>query len=215
MMAIEKNEPRENLVIPRLTNQTDASDTEEVQIIKQYQWLNGYNPVVTVRLNYSQEDLKLQFKVYEKNPLRIYKNMNDPVYKDSCIEFFVQPTPDSDQRYLNFEFNANGAVLLQIGVDRNNRFPININPALFLIQSTADQINDKGEVYWELSFSIPWAWVQSYFPDFQVVPGTRLRGNFYKCGDDTIYPHFGTWSRVHSNKPDFHCSSDFGVLSLE
>ncbi|WP_234536610.1 carbohydrate-binding family 9-like protein [Paenibacillus pseudetheri] len=205
----------ETLVISRLTNQTDVSDTDEVQIIKQYQWLKGYNPVVTARLNYSQEDLKLQFKVYEKNPIRTYRNMNDPVYKDSCIEFFFQPTPDSDQRYMNFEFNANGAILLQIGADRYDRFPITINPALFHILSTTDQINDKGEVYWELSFSISWVWVQSYFSDFRAVPGKRIRGNFYKCGDDTTYPHYGTWSEVHSNKPEFHSSCDFGILYLE
>lgn len=74
---------------------------------------------------------------------------------------------------MNFEFNANGTILLQIGADRYDRFPITINPALFRILSTTDQINAKGEAYWELSFSIPWAWVQSYFPDFRAVPGKR------------------------------------------
>lgn len=43
----------ETLVISRLINQTDVSVTEDFQIIKQYQWLKGYNPVVTARLNYS------------------------------------------------------------------------------------------------------------------------------------------------------------------
>lgn len=116
---------------------------------------------------------------------------------------------------MNFEFNANGVILLQIGADRYDRFPITINPALFHVLCTTDQINDKGGVYWELSFSISWAWVQSYFSDFRAVPGKRIRGNFYKCGDDTTYPHFGTWSKVHSNKPDFHRSCDFGILYLE
>lgn len=46
---------------------------------------------------------------------------------------------------MNFEFNANGAILLQIGADRYDRFPITINPALFQVLSTTDQINDKGK----------------------------------------------------------------------
>lgn len=78
----------ETLVISRLINQTDVSVTEDFQIIKQYQWLKGYNPVVTARLNYSQEDLKLQFKVYEQNPIRTYRNMNDPVYMIAASSSF-------------------------------------------------------------------------------------------------------------------------------
>jgi len=35
--------------------------------------------------------------------------MEDPVYKDSCVEFFVKPKPDKG--YFNFEFIAVGTLL--------------------------------------------------------------------------------------------------------
>jgi hypothetical protein len=41
-----------------------------------------------------------------------------------------------------------------------------------------------------------------------------MRGNFYKCGDKTIHPHYGCWSPIELPKPDFHCSDFFGEIIL-
>ena len=42
-----------------------------------------------------------------------------------------------------------------------------------------------------------------------------MKGNFYKCGDDTKYPHFGCWNEVVWEEPDFHRPECFGDLILE
>ena len=37
-------------------------------------------------------------------------------------------------------------------------------------------------------------------------------GNFYKCGDETEFPHYGMWSEAVSDTPDFHRPECFGRL---
>ncbi|MEK3701835.1 MULTISPECIES: carbohydrate-binding family 9-like protein [unclassified Paenibacillus] len=185
-----------------------------------YLWLhNGYQPKVEVKLCFTDERLHIRFQVYEENPLIRCNSPGDPVYKDSCVEFFIQPLPDSDARYLNFELNAAGVLLLQLGEGREQRIP--------LAQDSTELFQIKGDLHvnagqttgentcWTLEFSIPFAWLQSLFPDFTVASGQILRGNFYKCGDETDMPHYGCWNRVDSASPNFHLSSCFGELKFQ
>ena len=39
-----------------------------------------------------------------------------------------------------------------------------------------------------------------------------MRGNFYKCGDHTVNPHWGSWAPV--DKVDFHVPLLFGDLEI-
>ena len=47
-----------------------------------------------------------------------------------------------------------------------------------------------------------------------LVPGYTFWGNFYKCGDDTSIPHYGSWNPIALPAPDFHCPVHFGTLIL-
>lgn len=185
-------------------------------VLDHYMWLdNGCRPEVRVWLAYSHEALRILFRVYEENPLARFTRLNDPVYKDSCVEFFLQPTPGTDNRYLNFELNALGTLLLGLGEGRAQREYLNVDPALLGIQTSTVCVDPAdGRSFWELQFSIPFSWLIASFPDFLPQPGTRMRGNLYKCGDETAFPHYGAWSRVTSPTPDFHRSCDFGELLL-
>ena len=53
----------------------------------------------------------------EKDPLRTYTEDFDPVYRDSAMEAFFQFIPEQEV-YLNFEVNANGALLAAYGPSR-------------------------------------------------------------------------------------------------
>lgn len=194
-----------------------SCNESDIRLINQYQWLdNGYTPVVTGNLFYTKERLYIRFKVYEDQPTARYSRLNDPVYQDSCVEFFVQPMPDTDSHYLNFECNSNGVFLLEIGEERHNRTRIHAEPELFQIQISVGNVDpETSQVYWQLSYSFPFEWLQTLFPNFRAEPGKVIRGNFYKCGDKTPIPHFGTWNPVLSETPDYHRSSDFGLLVFE
>ncbi len=45
----------------------------------------------------------------------------------------------------------------------------------------------------------------------EVKPGLEGRANFYKCGDETEFPHYGAWS-LRDGGPDFHRPEFFGSI---
>src|SRR6187402_1128566 len=60
-------------------------------------------------------------KYYVKNDeLRVtFHSPNDPVYKDSCVEFFI--SLDKGLSYYNFEWNAIGTCLAGFGIVNEKR----------------------------------------------------------------------------------------------
>ena len=71
------------------------------------------------------EGFYLKMVCEEKEPLRTYENVLDPVYRDSAMEAFFQFEHENGGRritpYLNFEVNANGALLAGYGSGRTYR----------------------------------------------------------------------------------------------
>ena len=85
---------------------------------------NGYRPKTEAKVFYTESAIHIKFKSYEDKIEAVYTNMNDPVYMDSCVEFFINPMPDKDNRYLNFETNCIGVLNLGIGSDRYDRVKV-------------------------------------------------------------------------------------------
>lgn len=130
------------------------------------------------------------------------------VWNDSCLEFFLAPDP-SDSRYLNFEFNPLGSLYLGFGSTRPTRVRQIVNDKEALFQPEPF-FTEKG---WGIVFRIPFDFIRNYFPDFQ--NRGEMAGNFYKCGDLTLQPHYLSWMTMHTDTPDFHRRQDFGALYFE
>jgi len=127
---------------------------------------------------------------------------------DSCLEFFFCPDP-GNKTYFNVEFNPNGCLFLGIGNDRYDLIrllPVKEDPL------AAEPV--RTEEGWAITYRIEAAFIRRFFPDFQLTSGGMMRGNFYKCGDETVTPHYYSWNPVTSETPDFHRSVDFGKLYL-
>ncbi|HZG57939.1 carbohydrate-binding family 9-like protein [Paenibacillus sp.] len=204
---------------PGAAPSAEAFDAANPIRVEHYLWEKegaGYRPEVDVRLYYNAEKLFLRFRTYEANPLARYTRENDPVYEDSCVECFLQPLPLEDDRYLNFEWNAHGAMLLGLGEGRKRERLTGLTKQLGIAARLGlRDPEDPGRTYWELACGIPFALIRTYFPAFRPVAGAELRGNFYKCGDATDVPHYGAWRPVRSEAPDFHRAEDFGTIRLE
>lgn len=205
-------------VVQRLDEQqamTGAAwDEAKPLYIRHYLWEdNGYQPEVEVRLFYTDENLHVRFRTHEDNPTITYYRMNEEVYKDSCVEFFVQPLPSQDDRYLNFEMNAAGTLLLGLGAGRN-RSRLALDPGIFNIDAKTGLKDQNGKTYWQVQYSVPFSFIKNHFPAFEAQAGAELRANFYKCGEDVPQPHYGCWNLIESDKPDFHVSEFFGHLVL-
>ena len=128
---------------------------------------------------------------------------------DSCLEFFLRP--DESLRYMNFEWNPNGALYLGIGTCPADL--LRIVPADWQVQKhLTPQITREGD-QWQIQFQIPYHFIKCFFPDFDPVKTTRIRGNFYKCGDELDKPHFLAWNPIRrEGKYLFHTPEEFGLL---
>ena len=169
----------------------------------------GYRPATSARLGHDGSSLYVYMETDETD-LRMETKGFGYVHTDSCMEFFVSPDPAS-QKYLNFEFNPAGAMFLAIGTGRYDREILSNDNYrdLFKVNTTVHQ---KG---WSLEFAIPLSWLKQWFAALELKPGLVMKGNFYKCGDNTSRPHYGCWSPIDTGKPDFHCPRFFGDLILE
>ena len=180
--------------------------------IDNYFWLEGYAPAATAQLAYIEGfGFALRMTCEESSPKAVYRRYNEPVYTDSCLEFFCDWLGDG--RYVNMEMNANGTLLSCIGPDRHARTPIAdlSGGEIFVV---------KGEIEatsWNVTAYIPTALLCRIL-GVDSIPfgkGYTFRGNFYKCGDETPIPHYGMWSPVGTEKADFHRPEYFGDFIMD
>lgn len=163
-------------------------------------WGSTYQPEAFAKLCYIKGDaIYVNMFVKEKEPKAVYTKNNDPVYKDSCLECFLNVNPDKTDNYFNFEMNANGAILVGFGNGREHRKSIDVDFVPFVFK------NEEG---WGVTLIVPESFVLEYFSTIQ----DEWKGNFYKCGDETESVHFLSWSEVKEEKPNFHCPKWFGKL---
>ncbi len=179
--------------------------------IDTYRWLPGYTPAATAQLVYIEGvGFILRMACAEAEPRAVYTAYNDPVYTDSCLEFFADWLGDG--RYINMEMNARGALLSCVGTGRADRTPIRDLTGGHVFPVTGERTADG----WSVTSLIPCSLLQSILGvealDFPT--GYTFRGNFYKCGDETAIPHFGMWHPVCADQPDFHRPADFGEMYL-
>lgn len=179
--------------------------------IDQYNWGGAYRPQSEARLCLiRKEGFLLRIMSKEDHPRRVYEKAEDPVYKDSCLEFFVNFKPsESRSGYLNFECNANGALLCAYGDSNQNRKSIR---SLGLPVPAAKPFEGNG--FWGYELFIPLEWIEKIFGSSDFQKGDLIRGNFFKCGDDTEIPHYGSWTVIHNPVPNFHLPKYFGTLEI-
>lgn len=170
-------------------------------------------PDVGFKIAHNNETVFLHFQVREDEMLARYSQHNQPVYTDSCVEFFI--AFNDDPNYYNFEFNSLGTCLAAWGPNRNQREPI--APELLdqiQTRTTTSRLNQgqSPRFDWQICIQLP----VSVFIHNKIsqLSTTKARANFYKCGDDLSEPHFISWKKIETSTPDFHQPAYFGELSF-
>lgn len=168
---------------------------------------------VSVHIAHDNEYLYLLYKV-EGEKLRTFgTNDFDSVWEDSCVEFFMQR--EGEQEYRNFECNALGTLLASKRFSRDTAVKLTDNlPDIVRFSTIYHKYQNGVEVSdWSLYLEIPKSALG--FEEDDSLAGQFIRGNFYKCGDETPEPHFLSWSPIETEKPDFHQPQFFGLIKLE
>ncbi|WP_183559916.1 carbohydrate-binding family 9-like protein [Mucilaginibacter sp. SP1R1] len=187
---------------------------QQKQTISNLLWSDkGYFPEVSFSMAYTQSHILLKYFVQEQYTRAFYKNINDPVYNDSCVEFFIAMA--GDKNYYNLEFNSLGTALVGYGSGKHDRVDVP-DDAIKKIKSYSTMqlpTTDAGSfATWELTLKIP-------FEVFIHHPISSLKDeqcwvNFYKCGDELPEPHFLSWNNIVNHEPNFHLPEFFGKVSF-
>lgn len=208
------------LMIPRLSQVSHGSPLADIDAaltslpantLAEVPWADyPYKPSVDFKIAHTSNSILLKYNVKERHIKAAYRNTNDPVYKDSCVEFFLS---FDDTHYYNLEFNCMGTGLIGYGdadKDGRQRLPVNTVEQV----KTYSSINalsslDMG-AEWHLLLDIPFTVFEAHA--IVSLADVRCTGNFYKCGDELPTPHFVCWSAIDHPSPNFHLPQFFGIL---
>ena len=174
-----------------------------------------YRPEVSVQIAWNENELFLQYKVKEQSVKGEVTESNGRVWTDSCVEFFL--SPDGNDEYYNLEMTCIGTALL--GYQQKGQAVVRASKEQI---STIRRISTLGKspfperketTDWQITIAIPW---KVYFKhELKPAAGMKMRGNFYKCGDELSVPHFVSWTKIKTEKPNFHAPEFFGGLEFE
>lgn len=163
----------------------------------------------TAQLCYDNEYLYVRLAAKEKNIRAEEKGPLGAPCEDSCLEFFFCPI-EGDSRYFNIEYNPNACIYLGIATNLNNL--VRLIPEFGIPFSPNIEIDSEG---WNITYVIPYEFIRRFFPNFNPVSGTKMYGNFYKCGDLTVKEHYLCWNQITVNPVSFHRTCDFGLFEFE
>ena len=193
-------EPK-TLTVPHITTPADIAKVPAyaVDIANWPDYPGG--PDTSFRIATMDDRLLVRFTVQERDPRAVNTEDLQPVWEDSCVEFFCQLP--GDERYFNFEFNSRGACVA------SSRLAVN-EGVIFCTPAQLASISREVEIgpdAWSITVGIPLALIGAKL-------GMPLKANFYKCGDKCDVPHFLSWSAIDAPAPAFHLPAFFGTISL-
>jgi hypothetical protein len=192
----------------------DAFSSLPHYLIDQICWrLPQFVPSVSFKIGYTPDALLIKFNVSETSHKAQYAHSNEPVFKDSCVEFFM--ATDESGYYYNFEFNSLGTCLASYGSNRNDRVKLDKDVIATIDRwVTWNEYSPEKPLFnWELTVKFPPA-AFCYHAMHHFTAGT-YRVNLYKCGDELPEPHFIAWNPILSPVQDFHQLGYFGLLKLQ
>ena len=187
--------------------------------VNHYPWPDsGHRPNAQARLMYDDDKLGIMFHVEDRYVRAVTQRFQDGVCGDSCVAFFVSPLPDS-LAYFNFEVNCGGTMLLHHCPGPKGRaaglswVPVSgedgktITMAHTMPEIVEPEISEA--TIWIIEYHVPFALFEKYLGTMPGRAGAAWHANFYKCGDRTSHPHWGSWAPVDTQNPNFHVPESF------
>ena len=190
----------------------DKSQIEQCEkfVINKYYWNSIQEPTAYGFLGYLEgQGFFMRMYCEETNPRAVYTQPGDPVSQDSTMEAFIGFTEEGEVlnnniMYVNFEINSNSAMLAGYGRNRYERDAI--SEELYALAAPTAVIEKE---HWYSEVLIPECLLQQICDFESIKNGKTFYCNFFKVGEDKSIRHFGSFSPLSSNHPDFHVQIDF------
>ncbi len=200
--------------IKRIKERNQIEQCEKFEI-RYYMWNSKQEPKAYGWMGYLEgKGFYVRMVCEEKNPKRIYDKHGDRVYKDSAMEIFLAFLEKGEAltnncMYTNFEINANGAMLANYGMGRVNRKSISDEQ---FGQTGVKAVIEEDKWYLEVLF--PESYLKEICDFEEVKNGAPLYCNFYKIAESEEILHFGSYSPIESEKPNFHLPVCFAEAKI-
>ena len=199
------------LNIPFLSKGGDASSVYCELPIACNNWSPEYAsaPPASVRLSYEEgAGLHVRLIAEESGLLATVNTPDGRVCEDSCLEAFIDLSPDSGKGYLNIECNPLAAVHQAIGTGRyGRRFIRDMGlPATRAVATVTDG-------HWELSYTVSEELISALYGK-PLRRGDVIRGNFYICADGKPAPYYATAFPISTPSPDYHRPEFFAEMTV-
>lgn len=201
-----------SLDVKKIKSLERFGDKIDSHVIGSLNWSSyQYCPDVRFQIAHDKEYLYIKYSVVEQNIKAEYLNDGEAVWRDSCVEIFIQ---DSDAlHYHNFEFNCIGTLYSTRRLQHNEEVEHTADERREVIRIASlpkeriDKVDNSDE--WTLLVGIPFKLIG------YDAPPKMLKANLYKCGDRTTQAHFVSWSEISAPKPSFHEPQFFGTLNIK
>lgn len=190
--------------VRRIGSREEIGQCELFQITN-YMWNSTRSPRAYGRMGYlGGQGFYVEMTCEEKDPKRTFLNFKDAVYRDSAMEAFLA-FPEAGEKltndvmYLNFEVNANGALYAAYGKGRRGR--------QFMPEQYLDICNCSAKVEedrWSIAFLIPEGYLHDVCGVGELDSELTFYCNFYKISESREIEHYGSFSRIESEAPNFH-----------
>jgi hypothetical protein len=193
---------------------------EEARIDHFHAASSTHRPLVRAKLMYDAANLYLRFRVEDRYVVAKHTEFQDPVWRDSCVEFFAQPRESGG--YFNFEINCGGAWLSYYiedptrtadGFAKFTRLSGEHGRQIRISHSLPSLVVPEREepVEWHIGCMIPLEVLEAYTGSLGPLAGQTWRGNFFKCADDSSHPHWASWAPI-GEELNFHQPKYFAPL---
>ena len=178
--------------------------------IDEYPWYQkGLKQKTAVQIAIANGNIYIHAKAEDQHIRSRAKNLMDPVYEDSCFEFFITPWDQRSERYFNIEINCMGVLYMVWHDGPEKRLAITAEQSkLVTIESSLEGIEDIGkENGWELNITVPISLLEE-------MSGYEIKkdiwhGNFYRCGGEAD-DQYAAWNPLEFEIPNYHLPLQFG-----
>ena len=155
------------------------------------------------------DGIYVKMRTDETDIRAVYHENDDPVWQDSCMEFFVCAVEGRDE-YINFEMNSNSVYLSEFGKDKKSR--VFLKTVTDIKADVTADVSDKG---WNVELFVPCELIrEAYGTDFEAGE-CKIRFNFYKCGDNCNKKHYHSYTKMTTLPPGFHNPGCFAFAHIK
>lgn len=183
---------------------------------------SDHQPIVLVKALHTPSAIHGIFKVNDRFVRSTHSGYQSEVWKDSCVEWFVQPK--TDKGYFNFEVNCGGSLHVSYVEDparvdkklrKSTPLPVEIGQKIKIFHSLPEIVEPEiaEPVEWIVEIAVPLSVLEQFVGPIGDLAGQRWRANFNKCADECSHPHWATWNPV--SELNFHRPWEFGEMRFE